>query len=103
MIKGETPSARGLVAADESQAEPLPVAADAYWEDISLQASARLARLEEERKQHASEDEIRQPHTAGRFARRTRRLVLMVAVGAILFAAVAGFLLKAVPIAALTP
>jgi hypothetical protein len=101
MIKGETPSAWGFVAANEGQGEPPVVAADSYWEDISLQASARLDRLEEERKQHAPETEIR--FVRGRPPRRAPRLVLMVAVGTILFAAVAWFLLKAVPTAALPP
>lgn len=103
MNKGGTSTAWDLVAADEGQGEPSPVVADAYWEDISLQASARLTRLAEERKQHAADDDIRQPPIAGRFARRIRRLVLMVAVGAFLFAAVAYVLLKAVPTAALPP
>src|SRR5262249_29068701 len=101
MIKSGTPSAWGLVAANEGEGEPPAVAADAYWEDISVQASARLARLEEERKQHGAEDEIR--FVRGRPARRTYRLVLTVAVGAILFAAVAWFLLKGLPIATLPP
>jgi hypothetical protein len=103
MIKGATSAAWGLVAANEGQGEPPPVAADAYWEDISLQASARLARLEEERNQHAAEDEVRQPYIAEPFARRTHRRVLMVAAGAILIAAVAWLLLTAVPTAALSP
>jgi hypothetical protein len=95
MTKEATPSPWDLVAANEGHGELSPVAADEYWEDISLQASARLERLEDERKQHTVEDEVGQPPIRGRFVRRSLRLVLTVAVGAILFAAVA-WSLKAV-------
>src|SRR5215468_9454467 len=95
MFKGAPPSGWGLVVANDGRGVPSSVAADPYWEDISLQASARLARLEDERKQHAVEDEIR--FVRGRRAPLTHRLALMVAVGAMLLAGVVWLLLKAVP------
>ena len=95
MSRKETLLARGLEAATEGRPEP-SVVPDQYWQDISGQAAARLARLEEERTQRPAEDETRQP-------RRTHRLALMVTVGASLLAAMGYVLLKAVPSLALLP
>ncbi|MBL6618462.1 MAG: hypothetical protein ISP45_30935 [Reyranella sp.] len=89
MIKTRTPSASSLAAANEGQEEPSPAAVDAYWEDISLQASVRLARVDEERKHLAAQGEITRPPIGRRFAPWIHRPVLMVAVGTILFAAIA--------------
>lgn len=82
------------MAASDERGEMLPVTADPYWQKISVQAAARLTRLEEQWKLRAAEAEIEQPRTAENFARRSYQLALMVAVGAGLYAGITYLLLS---------
>ena len=82
------------MAANDERGEMLPVTADPYWQNLSVQAAARLTRLEEQQKLRAAEGEIEQPRIAGNFARRSYQLALMVAVGAGLYAGITYLLLS---------
>ena len=96
MSRGEIPLARSFAAAHEGRPKPPPAVPDQYWQDISGQAGARLAKLDDERTQYDAADEIRRPP-------RRRRWALMIAIGASLLVVVAYVLLKAAPLAALPP
>jgi hypothetical protein len=82
------------MAANDERGEMLPVTADPYWQNLSVQAAARLTRLEEQQKLRAAEGETEQPRIAGNFARRSYQLALMVAVGAGLYAGITYLLLS---------
>jgi len=82
------------MAANDERGEMLPVTADPYWQDISVQVAARLRRLDEQWKLRAAEAEIEQPRIAENFARRSYQLALMVAVGVGLYAGITYLLLS---------
>ena len=82
------------MAANDDRDKALPVSVDPYWQNLSVQAAARLTRLEEQRKLCAAEEETEQPYIAGNFARRSYQLALMVAVGAGLYAGITFLLLS---------
>ena len=82
------------MAANDERGEMLPVTADPYWQNISVQVAARLRRLDEQWKLRAAEAEIEQPRIAENFARRSYQLALMVAVGAGLCAGITYLLLS---------
>ena len=82
------------MAANDERGEMLPVTVDPYWQSISVQAAARLTRLDEQWKLRAAEAEIEQPRIAGNFARRSYQLALMVAVGTGLYAGITYLLLS---------
>jgi hypothetical protein len=94
MDKQVPPLEVSRMAANDERGEVLPVSADPYWQNISVQAAARLTRLDEEWKLRAAEAEIDQPRIAGNFARRSYQLALMVAVGAGLYAGITYLLLS---------
>jgi hypothetical protein len=94
MDKQVPPFEASPMAANDERGEMLPVTADPYWQSISIQAAARLARLDEQWKLRAAEAEIEQPRIAGNFARRSYQLALMVAVGTGLYAGITYLLLS---------
>ena len=94
MDKQVSPFEASPMAANDERGEMLPVTADPYWQSISIQAAARLARLDEQWKLRAAEAEIEQPRIAGNFARRSYQLALMVAVGTGLYAGITYLLLS---------
>jgi hypothetical protein len=94
MNKQVPPFEVNVVPANDVPDEASAVSADPYWQDISIQAAARLTRLDEQRRLRAEEAEIEQPRIAGNFARRWYRLALMVAIGAGLYAGITCLLLS---------
>jgi hypothetical protein len=96
MDKQFPPFEASPMAANDERGEMLPVTvtADPYWQNISAQVAARLTRLDEQWKLRAAEPEIEQPRIAGNFGRRSYQLVLMVAVGAGLYAGITYLLLS---------
>jgi hypothetical protein len=94
MNKQVPPFEVNVVPANDVLDEASALSADPYWQDISIQAAARLTRLDEQRKLRAAEAEIEQPRIAGNFARRSYRLALMVAIGAGLYAGITYLLLS---------
>src|SRR5688500_80598 len=94
MDKQIPPFEASPMAANDERGEMLPVTADPYWQNLSVQAAARLARLEEQQKLRAAEGETEQPRIAGVLARRSYQLALMVAVGAGLYAGITYLLLS---------
>ena len=94
MDKQVPPLAPSPMAANDDRGKALPVSVDPYWQNLSVQAAARLTRLEEQRKLCAAEEETEQPYIAGTFARRSYQLAWMVAVGAGLYAGITFLLLS---------
>jgi hypothetical protein len=94
MDKQVPPFEPSPMAANDHRGGALPVSVDPYWQNLSVQAAVRLARLEEQRKLCAAEGETEQPRIAGTFARRSYQLALMVAVGAGLYAGITYLLLS---------
>jgi hypothetical protein len=94
MDKQMPPFEASPMAANDDPGEALPVSADPYWQNLSVQAAARLTRLDEQRKLCAAEGETEQPRIAGTFARRSYQLALMIAVGAGLYAGITYLLLS---------
>ena len=94
MDKQFPPFEASPMAANDERGKMLPVTADPYWQNISVQAAARLARLDEQWKLRAAEAESEQPRIAGNFARRSYQLALMVAVGTGLYAGITYLLLS---------
>ena len=94
MDKQIPPFEASPMAANDERGEMLPVTVDPYWQSISVQAAARLTRLDEQWKLRVAEAEIEQPRIAGNFARRSYQLALMVAVGASLYAGITYLLLS---------
>jgi hypothetical protein len=94
MDKQIPPFEASPMAANDERGEMLPVTVDPYWQSISVQAAARLTRLDEQWKLRAAEAEIEQPRIAGNFARRSYQLALMVAVGTGLYAGITYLLLS---------
>jgi hypothetical protein len=82
------------MAANDQRFEMLPVTADPYWQNISVQVAARLTRLDEQWKLRAAEAQIEQPRIVGNFGRRSYQLALMVAVGVGLYAGITYLLLS---------
>ena len=94
MDKQVPPFEASPMAANDERGEMLPVTVDPYWQNLSLQAAARLTRLEEQQKLRAAEGETEQPRIARTFARRSYQWALMVAVGAGLYAGITYLLLS---------
>ena len=94
MDKQVPPFEASPMAANDERGEVSPVSADPYWQNLSVQAAARLTRLDEQWKLRAAEAQIEQPRIAGNFARRSYQLALMVAVGAGLYAGITYLLLS---------
>jgi hypothetical protein len=94
MDKQVPPLAPSPMAANDDRGKALPVSVDPYWQNLSVQAAARLTRLEEQRMLCAAEGETEQPRMPGIFARRSYQLALMAAVGAGLYAGITFLLLS---------